>query len=443
MEVTHAAEKRVSWRRIGYTVTAGVAVSAVMVSPLFVFPSYARVLTTLIVVCVFGAAGRLAWVTICGYRTPPHAPSIDGECPTVSIVVTAYDEADVLRETLQALHEVDYPAEKLDVLVCYEKASSDATANIACAAAANTSYIRAVERSEPPAGKAAVTNFGIAHATGEIIGVIDADQQFEPDAIRRAVGWFHARDDIWCVTGRRYGRNPKSSLVALHATVEHHLVERFEFYSREVTGGFTLFTGGQAFFRAALFDTVGPFAEDVLLEDVEMACRIHALGKDVHVDPGIVSTEVNPVTISAWWHQRVRWARGGLQVGRQHLTSLIRSPATSISTKVEALGTFVPLFLVPLLALATPVILLAPVGIRSAPYAPTLSIPVLFGSMIAASVLSSVVFIRDARDCRGHATTEFLVPLTLWAYALVQIGALVTAFLDEFVRSESTVYITS
>lgn len=442
MEVTSTAEKRYSWWKAGRALGVGIGVSAVSVAPALVFPPYARFVTTVIVVSAYGVAGYLVVIAVLGSRRPPDPPDTGDDRPTVSIVVTAYDEADVLPWTLDALSELAYPTDKLEVLVCYESASADGTAEIARRRARTTSFVTALERSDPPAGKAAVTNFGVKEATGEIIGVLDADQQIAPDAVRRAVGWFRD-DDVWCVTGRRYGRNPTSSLVALHATVEHHLAERLAFFARQITGGFTLFTGGQAFFRKEVFETLGPFAEDVLLEDVEMASRIHRRGKWVHVDPGLVTTEVNPETVGAWWHQRIRWARGGLQVGRRHLMALLRTPATSLPTKVEALATFGPLFAVPLLALAAPVVLLAPLGVPVSPYLPDEAIYGLVGSIVLASLVPAAVFLIDARDGYRHESREYLVSFTLWMYMSIQVAVLVTAFLDEFVRSKPATYVTT
>lgn len=99
-----------------------------------------------------------------------------------------------------------------------------------------------------------MTNYALTYATGEIIASIDADNQFDPAALRRAVGWFEADDDIWCVKGRCYGRNPSDLLISLHATVERHVTERADLVARSLWNGFSIFGGGQAFFRREVFE---------------------------------------------------------------------------------------------------------------------------------------------------------------------------------------------
>lgn len=419
-----------------YAVAAG-TLSACLVYPALVLPAYGRALATLLALLVLGAAARVvvSAAVALGRREPPER---DGDLPTVSVLITAYNEAAVLPETIEACRNLDYPAEKLEILVCYETASVDETAEIAEAAAASHARVRAVERDEPPGGKAAVTNCALRHATGEILAVVDADQRFEPDAVRRAVAWFRS-DDVWCVKGRCYGTNPRDSLVALHATVERHLAERTEFVARDVLGGFALFTGGQAFFRAAAFDELGPFDETVLLEDLDMTARIHASGKRLRVDPGVVTVEENPTTLVAWWSQRKRWARGGMQVARRHLARLPRNACVPLLARLDALATFGSLLALPLAVLSSPVVLIGRVDATLLP-----AEGALFGLVaLAPVVVPYLVFGRDAVDGRGHDRREYLAPLTLWPYFAVQAAVVVAAFLDEFVFERPAVYVTS
>jgi hypothetical protein len=467
MEVTSADRVRPGRGRAARYVAVGGLCSALLVLPAVAVDAYATAVTAALLVSVFLAATRLCWSAVRGRhgRTTPgwtpararepaggddaaaHGRRVTaasaGDPPTVSVVVTAYDEADVLPGTVAALRNLAYPVEALEVLLCYEAASTDGTMRIAREAATAHEFVRALAHPEPPAGKAAITNLGVAAASGDVVAVLDADQRLESDAVRRAVRWFETDEAVWCVTGRRYGRNPTASLVALHATVEHHVAERLEFVARDAGGGFTLFTGGQAFFRREVFDRVGPFAEDVLLEDVDMACRIHAAGGQIRVDPGVVSTEVNPETLGALWHQRVRWARGGLQAARRHLASLATDGSVDARTRLGAVATFVPLVAVPPLALASPVAVLAAAGVVPAAGVPAASVPVVGAGVVLAALVPAVVFLLDAREGRTHAPAEYLVPASLPAYALLQALALTVAFVDEVVLGRRPVYVTT
>ncbi|NIB98499.1 glycosyltransferase family 2 protein [Halobacterium sp. R2-5] len=432
-----------SWSGDARTAAVAGALSAVLVAPGVLLPGYARVGATAIL--LFGlalstravAAALLAFVR----REPPAEPP-DSELPTVSVLVTAYNEADVLAETVEACLEVDYPREKLEVVVGYEAASTDGTGDVAAELVSADERVVAVERPAPPGGKAAATNYALDRAGGEVVFVLDADQRPERGALRRAVRWFED-DDVWCVKGRCFGTNPGDSLLSLCATVERGLVERTEFYVRDLVGGFALFTGGQALFRASALDEIGPFDESVLIEDVEMAYRVRRAGGEIRVDPGVVTRETNPASLSAWWSQRQRWARGGMQVARRHLDSGLTSDPPPLRARVDFALTLAAVVLLPLVALASPLLAVAwvyaagqfPLGSTTAP----LWAWVALGPILAASLL----FALDYRDGRRHDRVEYAAPLLLWPYFALQALAVATAFVAEFVRRQPSVYVTS
>lgn len=447
-------------RRAATYAASALGLSVALAAPALVVPSYGRALSTLAVLFVVGLAIRGVLGTALAFRPldalGPATDFSDDDLPPVSVVVTAYDEADTLPATVEACRALAYPSEKLDVLVCYEAGSTDGTERIA-EAAAKDSRFRAIERDAPPGGKAAAANFGLEHATGEVVAFVDAGQRPEPDAVRRAVEWFRADDDAWCVKGRCWGTNSGDSLVALHATVERHLAERGEFVAREVASGFTLFTGGFAFFRRTAFEELGSFDESVLLEDVEFASRIHARGKRVRVDPGVVSAETNPETLSSWWTRRKRWARGGMQVARRRLASLARSPALSPMVRADAVLTFGALLALPVVLLALPTVALSAlgtgvgfgiaVGVADGGAATYFSDSVTRMALVAAGIAGLAaplgVLVRDHLDGRPHPFREYAAVATLPLYFAVEGAVVVAAFLDEFVLRRPAVYVPS
>jgi len=412
----------------------GVGVVAVSTVAAVRRPAVAAALTAAWTVVAVGVAARAVGAGLLALR-PPSPPPAPAELPSASVVVVAYNEADVLGETLDACRALDYPS--FEVVVCYESASTDGTARIAEAAAREDDRVTAVRRDGSPAGKAAAVNDAVERATGDVIASIDANQRPDERLLRRAVRWFRD-DDVRCVKGRCYGTNAGDSLVALHATVERHLLERAEFYAREVAGGLTLFTGGQVVFRADLLDELGPFDESALTEDVEMACRVHEAGFDVRVDPGVLTYERNPTSLRALLAQRKRWARGVFQVARRHAVALLRSRRVSPVAKLDAAFTFGYALLAPLLALSLPALLVA-----APPAERPVGAALRLSPALAVAVAAALVFAVDRAAGRSHAPRELLAPLTLPAYAAVQSVVVVTAFLDEFLLDAPTTYVTS
>jgi len=440
MDTLTPDETSLSIRSVTTWVVAAL-LSAVLVTPGLVVPAYGRVFVTVFLVGCTAAGGRLLVATAVAARErdPPAAPPQE-EWPVVSLVVTAYNEADILGATVDACTRVDYPDDRLEVVVGYESASTDGTAAVAEAAAEAHPRVTAVERTAPPGGKASATNSAMTAATGEVVAVLDADQRLERGAVARAVRWFIDNESVWCVKGRCLGTNPGESLVTLLATVERNLIERTEFVARDRLGGFTIFTGGQAFFRTTALERVGQFDESILLEDLDMAYRLQGAGGTVRVDPGVVTGERNPVGVSAWWNQRKRWARGGMQVARRYLGTNLLSGPPRVTARVDLAVTLGALLAIPFLVLAAPlVVLVGWNGYTSPAIAGWLWAFVFLAPLVASYATLAI----DARDGYRRDALEYAAPLLLWPYVVVQAQAIMVSFLDEFVLRRPTRYVTS
>lgn len=471
MEVKTVDETSLSFRKItAYTMITGVLVLGFLL-PSFVvdvyggIDLYGKALRTLLLIAVVGLVGRTLLSALLAFSRP-DPPEIEDsdDLPSVSVVIPAYNEEPVLPETIEACKGLDYPKEKLEVVLCYEASSTDRTGEIAERAASEDPRFKAIERDEPGGGKAKATNYALEHATGDIIASIDADHQFKPNAVKRAVAWFLSDDDIWCLKGRCYGHNPTDSVLSLHATVERHIAEKADLFARQVMNGFTIFGGGQAFFRKEVFEELGDFDEEILVEDIDMSSRIHMAGKELQMDPHVITYEENPATLSGWWNQRKRWARGWMQVAVRYLPIFPRERSISTRKKVDAAYTFayalvpvlfLPMFSLPILdylagaALSASLVpnALIPAfefvtGISAASFVPYAGL-VWRSMVIAPVVVSYLIFIQDWLDGESHHLREYLAAFTLWPYLIFQTVVFIAAFIDEFVLDKESVYVTT
>jgi cellulose synthase/poly-beta-1,6-N-acetylglucosamine synthase-like glycosyltransferase len=113
-------------------------------------------------------------------RRTPALPETPAEPPTVSLVVAAYDEAGVIEQKVRNALSLDYPRDRMEVIVASD-GSDDRTAELARAAGAD------LVLDLPRLGKAAAQDAAVERARGEIVAFSDANSLWEPGALRLLV----------------------------------------------------------------------------------------------------------------------------------------------------------------------------------------------------------------------------------------------------------------
>jgi cellulose synthase/poly-beta-1,6-N-acetylglucosamine synthase-like glycosyltransferase len=113
---------------------------------------------------------------------PPAVPAGD-ELPRVSLIVAAYDEEEVVAAKVANALALDYPRDRLELIVASD-GSGDATVERARSAGAD------LVLELPRAGKLATQNAAAERASGEILAFSDANSAWSPDALRRLVAPF-------------------------------------------------------------------------------------------------------------------------------------------------------------------------------------------------------------------------------------------------------------
>jgi cellulose synthase/poly-beta-1,6-N-acetylglucosamine synthase-like glycosyltransferase len=162
---------------IAFWVAAGIAI--------YVYAGY-----PLVLVLLRGLLGRPVPRAAC---TTSH----DGATPTVSLLVAAYDEAAHIEGKVQNSLAVDYPPDRLEIVVASD-GSRDATAEIV-RRFTDDARVRLFDYPENR-GKLYVLNDTIPHLNGEIVAFSDASSKLAPDAMRRLLAHF-ADPQVGAVSG--------------------------------------------------------------------------------------------------------------------------------------------------------------------------------------------------------------------------------------------------
>jgi cellulose synthase/poly-beta-1,6-N-acetylglucosamine synthase-like glycosyltransferase len=134
-----------------------------------------------------------AFAALLARLAPRRVRAADVE-PTVVVVVTAYNEESVIARRLDNLFELDYPRDKLQIVVTSD-ASTDRTEAIAL------QYEGVKVISNPRSGKVAAQDAAVRETDSEIVAFSDANATWAPDALRKLVRPF-ADPDVAYVCGQ-------------------------------------------------------------------------------------------------------------------------------------------------------------------------------------------------------------------------------------------------
>ncbi|HEX2073733.1 MAG TPA: glycosyltransferase family 2 protein [Geodermatophilus sp.] len=308
---------------------------------------------------------------------PPLAPD---ERPPMTAIIAAdlVNEAATIRETLEAFLRADY--DRLEVVLAYNTPEPlPVEVELADLAAAHPRLT--VVRVPFSTSKAQNINAGLHLATGEIIGIFDADHHPAPDAFDRAAAWIAGGADV--VQGRCVIRNGEESPVSAMVAREFDVLYGVSHLGRSRLHGFAVFGGSNGWWRADLLRRLR-LRRDMLTEDIDVSVRALLGRANLVYDPDIVSTELAPTTVASWWRQRTRWAQGWLQVSLRHLLRCLRAPQLSRRQRLGTLALLGWRELAPWLTLA-----ILPLLVWSAWFDSTPGVPLNVPSMLLALAFTS------------------------------------------------------
>jgi cellulose synthase/poly-beta-1,6-N-acetylglucosamine synthase-like glycosyltransferase len=256
----------------------------------------------LLFVAYCSAQIRRDWIYVSGGRDRRHPSVPAAELPEVSIVIPAYNEAARLPEKLANLRELDYPADKLE-LVFVSDGSTDGTNDLL--ASVCQSNVRTVILPLRQ-GKPTALNHGVRAARHDLLVFCDAATLLAPGAIQQLV---------------RHFRDPRVGVVCgmleFSGTGEFPHTEgvywKYERILRLMEGrvGATLTASGAIY--ALRRECYRPLTADVLIDDFVIPMQARKQGYRVVLDPEAVATEFAAGSVRDEFTRRVRLAVGSFR----------------------------------------------------------------------------------------------------------------------------------
>jgi glycosyltransferase involved in cell wall biosynthesis len=246
------------------------------------------------------------------HRHPPDLP-----LPFLSIIVALYREASIAPRLVRRLERLDYPRDRLEILLVVE--DDDDLTRIALMAADLPPWFRIVVA---PAGrirtKPRALNIALDQCRGSIVGVYDAEDAPEPDQLRRVAAQFaSAPQDVVCLQGildfYNSDAHPMARLFTLEYAVWFRLMLRGFDRLRLVLplGGTTLF------FRRAALDQLGAWDAHNVTEDADLGLRLARRGWRTMMLDSVTLEEAN-CQPWPWVKQRSRWIKGYMMTWMVH-----------------------------------------------------------------------------------------------------------------------------
>jgi len=156
-------------------------------------------------VVFWGGAAALAWTHVgypvaaaIGARLRPRPVRRDEILPSVTLIVAAHDEEDVIERRVENLLALDYPADKLQLVVASD-ASGDRTDELVEAIAVREPRVRLIRA--PRGGKVAAQNLAVRETDGDVLAFSDANATWPAEALRKLVRSF-TDPEVAYVSGR-------------------------------------------------------------------------------------------------------------------------------------------------------------------------------------------------------------------------------------------------
>ena len=237
--------------------------------------------------------------------------------PKVTLVVPAHNEEIVIQDTVRAILNLNYPLDRYELLV-YADNCNDHTADQVRKLMKLKEYedhnFRVIERTGT-GGKAGVLNDALKIATGEYLGVYDADAAPERNALYFLVQKVLENPKKYAAAfGRNKTRNYQQNFLTRCINLEIVNTQRIQH-----TGLWQLFKIGRIpgtnfIINKKVVQSIGGWNDGALTEDTAISFSLMRSGMMIALAHRAEAFQQEPETLFAYYNQRKRWARGNYEV---------------------------------------------------------------------------------------------------------------------------------
>ncbi len=242
----------------------------------------------------------------------------DDDLPIYTILVPLYHEADVLPRLMEGLDNLDYPKDKLDVLLLLEE--DDEETIEATRSLGLPEYVRVVKTpDEPPRTKPKACNLGLALARGRYLVIYDAEDRPESDQLRKAVwGFQRVPHQVICLQAKLNFYNQHQNLLTRWFTADYSvwfdlMLPGIDHLQAPIPLG-----GTSNHFRVKKLRELRGWDPYNVTEDCDLGVRLAMRGYRTRILNSTTWEEACS-EMGFWVRQRSRWVKGYIQTYLVHL----------------------------------------------------------------------------------------------------------------------------
>jgi cellulose synthase/poly-beta-1,6-N-acetylglucosamine synthase-like glycosyltransferase len=250
----------------------------------------------------------------------------DAELPTYTVLVPVFKEANIVPQLVGNLGKIDYPADKLEVLVLIEEEDHLTRDAYLGSNPPPNFHIVTIPKGTPQT-KPRACNVGLFFASGEYLVIFDAEDAPDPDQLKKCVVAFRrGGPKTVCVQAALNYFNADENALTRMFTLEYNYWFDYMLAGLDAADLPIPLGGTSNHFRTQALIELGGWDPYNVTEDADLGIRASAMGYRVGVVNSTTMEEAN-TSIPNFIRQRSRWIKGYMQTSLVHARrplSLIR-----------------------------------------------------------------------------------------------------------------------
>lgn len=256
--------------------------------------------------------------------------------PTVTVLVAAHNEEQVLGGCLDHLLKLDYPRDSLEIIVVNDRSRDSTGAILDRYVEASAGRIRAIHRTHGAVpGKPAALADAFKLVTSDLVIFFDADYLPDPPLLKKLVAPF-VDPQVGATMGRVVPYNTQTNLLTRLLDLERRGGYTVDQAVRSHWNLLPQFGGTVGGVRLSALQEVGGWRADTLAEDTDLTYRLFAAGYVVEYVDDAMCFEESPAEWQVRFKQIRRWACGHNQCLFKYLRATLTTPHQPMLRKLDA-----------------------------------------------------------------------------------------------------------